>query len=310
MACPCDSSRRFFRNSTPTPILRIGVITAILLSSTLACSKLGLGDTTPTAPSGPPASGSTIRWTAVGSSDVIGFGSSKVCLPFEDCNGNGYVFVGARQLRSRGFTVNLTSLGIPGAVISAGFGLLGRQYGRTDIAAEIIDGEGPFVPRDATLVTIFTGPNDVNVITTALGGGAGGSDPNAFIDAQVRAFGDDYATLLGAIRARAGSAQIVVLNVPNLGAMPFLAGTSLAQRRAAQRASVRMTTTVVNVLSNVTVVDVMCDARLYQAANLSSDGFHPNDAGYAVLAASVVNAVTSGAAPAPSSSCPQMTAVP
>ena len=55
----------------------------------------------------------------------------------------------------------------------------------------------------------------------ALGGGAGAADQAGYIDAQVRAFGDDYVTLLGGVRARAGSARIIVLNVPNLAASPF-----------------------------------------------------------------------------------------
>ena len=46
-----------------------------------------------------------------------------------------------------------------------------------------------------------------------------------------------------------------------------------------------MTTTVVNPLasSSVTVIDLMCDARSYVASNYSSDGLHPNDAGYAFI---------------------------
>ena len=59
----------------------------------------------------------------------------------------------------------------------------------------------PFVQPDSTVVTIFAGINEVNVITAALGGGAGGADPNGYIDAQVRAFGADYATLIDGIRA-------------------------------------------------------------------------------------------------------------
>ena len=53
----------------------------------------------------------------------------------------------------------------------------------------------PFVQPNATVVTIFAGINEVNTITAALGGGAGGNDTNGYIDAQVRAFGADYATL-------------------------------------------------------------------------------------------------------------------
>ena len=58
------------------------------------------------------------------------------------------------------------------------------------------------MPRDSTLVTIFAGGNDVNIITAALGGGAGAGNPAAFIDQQVQNFGADYATLLDGIRDR------------------------------------------------------------------------------------------------------------
>ena len=76
----------------------------------------------------------------------------------------------------------------------------GQQYNRT-IVGNFIEQEMPFVQTNATLVTIFAGGNEVNMITAALGGGAGGSDPNGYIDAQVRAFGADYTTLLAGIRA-------------------------------------------------------------------------------------------------------------
>jgi hypothetical protein len=49
-------------------------------------------------------------------------GSSVVCLPYTDCpNGTGYAFVAARELRGRGFTVNVTNMGIPTGVISRTF---------------------------------------------------------------------------------------------------------------------------------------------------------------------------------------------
>jgi len=149
-------------------------------------------------------------YTAVGASDVIGFGSSKPCLPYEDCDGGGYVWVAARQLRSQRYTVRVVNLGIPTAVISRAFQDLGTQNGRT-IAGNLIDQEMPFVERESTMVTVFTGANDVIAITAALGNGAGGSDPAAFIDQKVSAFRNEYATLLSGIRARAPSARIVVL---------------------------------------------------------------------------------------------------
>ena len=105
--------------------------------------------------------------------------------------------------------------------------------------------------------------------------------------------------------------RVVVLNLPNIGAMPFRGSSTLQLRRAAQMLAVGITTTVINpnVASGVMVLDLMCDPRSYQAATYSSDGFHPSDIGYAWIAAEVVAAATSSYR-APASSCSQMALVP
>lgn len=292
-----------------TPIRRIGIPAGCALLAA-SCSTT---DRSPTGPSGPPPPGSTIVYTAVGASDAIGFGSSVVCVPFVvDCpNGMGYIQVGVRALQSQGYKVTLRNMGEPTAVIGPDFQSLGQQYGRT-IPFNFIDREMPFVLTNSTLITIFAGANDVNVITAALGGGAGGSAPLAFIDAQVRAFGADYTTLLNGIRNLAPSARLIVLNVPNMAGLPYMAGDSLAKRQAAQRAAVGMTTQVVNPLvgQGATVIDLMCDGRSYVPGNYFSDGLHPNDAGYAFIASELVRAITSSSYPLPQSSCGPMTIVP
>lgn len=279
-----------------------------------ACVFTGCGSASnPVAPGGPPAPGSTINFSAVGASDALGTGSSVPCtVPWSDCpEGMGYVQVATRQLKAQGFTVNLLNLGIWTAVIGPDFQVLGQQYGRI-IAANLIEHEMSWVQQNATVVTVFAGGNDVNTITAALGGGAGASDQAAYIDQQVRAFGADYTTLLDGIRSRAGSARIIVLNLPNLAGLPYLAGASSSQRLAAQRAAVGMTTTVINPLAGqgITVLDLMCDARSYQSSNTSSDGFHPNDSGYTFIASEVVQAITSQSYPSPKTSCAQMVLVP
>jgi lysophospholipase L1-like esterase len=250
-------------------------------------------------------------YAALGASDVTGVGSSAVCL-LSDCpDGMGYVQVAVRQLRSLGFTVSVNNLGLPTAVIGRDFETLGQQYGHF-VRGNFIEQEMPFVQSNTTIVTIFAGGNEISTITAALGKGAGGADPIGYIDAQVKAFGVDFTTLLSGIRARAGSARIIALNVPNLAGLPVLSGSSLAQRQAAQRAATTMTTNVVNPVTSqgVVVIDLMCDARTYQPVNLSSDGLHPNDAGYAFIASELVQAVQSSSYAAPRNSCPQMTAVP
>jgi lysophospholipase L1-like esterase len=305
------SNRGIFRSFCHSPILRIGLFATCATLAT-ACNKLGLGDSAPTAPTPPPTAGSTIFYTAVGASDAAGVGSSAECIPFTECpNGMGYVPVTVRALKAQGFTVNNSNLGIPTTVIGRDFGALGAMYGRT-IVGSMIETEMPFVQTNATVVTIFAGVNEILTIRSALGGGAGGSDPNGFVDAQVRAFAADYATLVTGIRARAGSPRIVLLNVPNAAGMPFMAGASLADRQAAQRAAVGMTKIVVNPLvsSSITVVDMMCDGRSYFPSNYSSDGLHPNDAGYAFISSEVVKAITTASYPAPQSSCAGMTIVP
>jgi lysophospholipase L1-like esterase len=291
--------------------MRIGKTMLVLVLSLglTACDKLGLGSSdagSPTEASGPPAAGATINYSVVGASDAIGVGSSKPCILYDDCNGNGYVWVAARALRTQGFTVNVQQLGLPGAVISRTFENLAIQYGRNDVLANFIQQEVPFVSRDASVVTVFTGANDINVMTSALGNGAGGADPAAFIDRAVAGFGSDYAAMISGIRSRSRSARIIVMNVPNLAALPYLSGASLAQKQAAQRAAVRITTTVINPTADTTVIDLMCDPRHYQPSGLSADGFHPNDAGYSLLGGEIVKALTSSSYPAPKSSCAQM----
>jgi lysophospholipase L1-like esterase len=274
-----------------------------------SCSKFSNTDN-PTAPSGPPAAGAKIVYTAVGASDAAGVGSSAVCIPFTDCPGGmGYVPVTVRTLTARSFSVTLRNLGIPTAVIGGDFAALGAQYGRI-IAGNFIDNEMPFVLTDSTVTTVFAGVNDVITAVSALGQGAGGGNTQAFIDAQIRAFASDYSTLVAGIRAKAPGTRIIALNVPNVAALPYFANSALDQRQAQQRLSVGFTTTAVNVLTSqgVTVIDLMCDARSYLPSNYSSD-FHPNDAGYSYISSEVVNAITSSY-PAPKGSCPQMSVVP
>ena len=301
------------RGARGTPNLRIVLAVALVACATTSCDKLGLGTGgNPTGPDPipPPPAGAAIIYAAIGASDALGVGSSAPCLPIVDCpDGTGYVQVASRQLRAQGFSVTVSNLGVPTSVIGRDFELLGRQYDR-QILGNFIDQELPLLRQNTTLVTIFAGANEVNTITAALGGGAGASDPAGYIDQQVTAFGADYATLLQGIRSRTREARLIVLNVPNVAALPFLAGASLAQRQAAQRAAVGMTTAVVNALTTVIVIDLMCDPRSYQGLMYSADGLHPSDAGYAFIASEVVRAATTTPYPPPRASCPEMSVVP
>ena len=284
--------------------------------ATLAAALAGCGGNSesnnPAAPSPPPTAGSAVYYTAIGASDAAGVGSSAPCVPFTACPGGmGYVPVIVRQLEGRGSTVTLSNLGIPAAVISPHFQALGRQYGR-EIPGNFIQQEVPFVPRNSTMVTIFAGGNDTNTVSAAIGGGAGNGDPVAYADQQIKAFGDDFATMLKGIRERAPSARIVVANLPNFAGIPMTAGYTLERKQLLQKVSVGFSTQVINPLTSqgIAVVDLLCDGRFSGGAYFSSDGFHPNDAGYAAMADAFMQAITSGSHPAPQSSCAAMTIVP
>jgi lysophospholipase L1-like esterase len=302
------------RLSTPlrARLLRSAVSIGLLVSLA-GCSKHDDdGGSTPGTPPSPPPPNAPVVYTALGASDAMGVGGSVPCLPFTDCpNGTGYVPRVARQLEADGHVTTLRNFGIPGAVLGPSIQDVGNQVG-LGIAANLLEQEAPFVPTDATLVTIFTGANDSNTVGTAIDRGAAGStDPNAFIDRYIQDFAADYTSLVRTVRQRAPNARIIVLNLPNLSGLPYMAGRSLRDRRWIQRLSVGFATAGANAQTQngAIVLDFLCDARSYQAGNYSSDGFHPDDSGYAFIASVILQAVNASSWPAPSGSCPQMTLV-
>lgn len=283
-------------------------IIVILASGPAGCGSGTDSATSPT-PLGPPAANAAIRYTAVGASDANGVGSTVVCAPFTPCdNGTGYVPVLARQLRSS-HDVTLVNLGIPGAVLSPAIQAMARASGR-DVVANFIDQELPFIPSNTTLVTVFGGGNDANAIADAILRGAAGSDVKGYINTQVAAFGGDYDRVVRGIRSRATDAFIVVINLPNLAALPYASGGTTQQRQILQQIAVGMSREANRQAgTGVVVVDLMCDAQAYDTSRFSSDGFHPNDAGYAYLAQRV-QAFVNGASSSPPSACGQMAVVP
>jgi lysophospholipase L1-like esterase len=251
-----------------------------------------------------------VAYTAIGASDAVGVGASVPCLPFAtDCRAStGYVGLVQRRLTETR-TVTLTNLALPAGVLGPDVQALGSELGR-DIPGNFLNQLAPFVPPQTTVVTVFAGGNDVNAIAAALASGRGGADPGGFLTQQVQAFARDYGRLIDTIRNRAPGALVVVLNLPNFGALPYVSQRPLAERRIVQEVATRLTREAINPLSTrVAVVDLMCDARSYQPGIYSPDGFHPNDQGYAYLAEVLLAAITSGTAPAPAASCGFMTLV-
>jgi lysophospholipase L1-like esterase len=264
------------------------------------------GPTTPTPDS--PAPTGPVHYTAIGASDAIGIGASVHCLPFVACpNGTGYVQLIAKRLKSAGKTVTLLNLGLPGSVLSPEIQAIGNAVGH-DTLTNFLDNEAPFVSQDSTLVTVFAGGNDVNIIGAALQVGLGGADPVGYFQARTQNFRRDLRALMSVIKQRAPTARVVVLNLPNLAALPYAAGYSLQQRRALQEVAVTFSAAINSLRSDgALIIDVMCDPGFYQAGMYSGDGFHPNDSGYARMADAAYPVASGGPAGAPSLSCSQMT---
>jgi len=279
---------------------------AALLVGLAACSNKS-DDEGGDNPNGPSGGSDAVYYSAISASDGTGFGSSSPCLPFADCpNGTGWVQRVVRGMRDSGKTVTVLNLAVPGSVVGPEIENLARQLGRGSIG-NFVERQLPFVSRNSTLVTIFGGANDVNVVGNAIEAGLGGGNPVGWGTAFATGFGRDLATIVDGVRARAPNAKIILLNPPNGAGLPYVATRPRDQLRVLQAISVRFSAEAnVQASRGVLVVDLMCDPRSYIPSNFSSDGFHPNDAGYAFMAEVVLNAVNSGSLPPPRADCPQM----
>ena len=280
---------------------------AAVLVGLAACSSKSADDDGGDNPNGPSGGSDAVYYSAISASDGTGFGSSSPCLPFADCpNGTGWVQRVVRDMRDSGKTVTVLNLAVPGSVVGPEIEDLARQLGRGSIG-NFVERQLPFVSRSSTLVTIFGGANDVNVVGNAIEAGLGGGNPVGWGTAFATGFGRDLATIVDGVRARAPNARIILLNPPNGAGMPYVATRTRDELRILQAISVRFSAEAnVQASRGVLVVDLMCDPRSYIPSNFSSDGFHPNDAGYAFMAEATLRAVNSSSLPPPRADCPQM----
>ncbi len=269
----------------------------------------------------PTATPLPIAYTAIGASDAVGYGASKPCanppvVANPGClnlTGTGYVPDIARALKASGAVLTLDDLGISGAVLGPDIRKVGNLYstasganpcqprtGSDAIPGDFITNELPNVPANSTLVTVFAGGNDTNAIVNAAVcleiGGATTAQVTAFVATEITAFGNDLQQLLLGVAAKtSGHAKIVIADLPNFANIPFAAGglpglTPLqpAVRDLLQAVSVVGIDQGVYQLAATTfkvpTVDLLCNPDSYLPANFYTDGFHPNDAGYALFA--------------------------
>ena len=284
----------------------------------------------------PPVPKAQVVYTALGASDAVGYNASVPCanppaIAVPTCpGGTGYVPVLARTLAANGVTVTLDDRGISGAVIGPDILATGNLYGsqgsaapclpRTGndvIPADFITNELPSIAGNETLVTIFAGGNDTNAIVNAAVcqslGGASSAAVQQFLATEIKAFGTDFQNLVGAIHAKAPGALIVVANLPNFAGIPIAQNPQVAPAKPLlQAVSVGIDTNVYQpaATSGIPTVDLLCDPRSYAQSSFFpgplADGFHPNDAGYAIFAAALASQIAARPPVLPLASCPQM----
>lgn len=298
---------------------------AVVLGAALSLGACSSNNTAPAVPAKP---GTTLQYAAIGASDAVGVGASVPCSstsnPTTCPGGTGYVPDLTRMLDSSGYNVALDDLGISGAVLGPDIRSMGDMYGsigasdqcmpRTGsdvIPGDFITNELPSVSASSNLITIFAGGNDTDAIVNALGCGAGGnsaSSQSAFITTWITNFGNDYQSLYASLKSTAPGAKIVVANLPNFALIPRGQSEPGDVQQALQAVSVGMDVEVINkfAAAGVPVVDLLCNANSYVPANFSSDGFHPDDAGYLQFAQLFQAQILTTSPAPPASSCSYM----
>jgi lysophospholipase L1-like esterase len=300
------------------------VVGAVLLASCSSTSK--------STPATPTPKELFINYTAIGASDAVGYGASVPCTTATPAEGpadptcpevgaSGYVPDIRTDFAKYGLIASLQDLGYSGAVIGPDIQTLANTY---DSAAgpnacqprppadqypeNFLQYELPKVNPNATFITIFAGGNDINGIVNALACGAGGmttATQTAFITTWVTNFGHDFATLVGGVHEEAPGAIIIVANDPNFALVPYAAALPAPLQGALAAISIAFDQDVINTVpaDGVPVVDLLCNPQSYNPANFYTDGFHPNDTGYALLAAQFVGQALATAPALPQSSC-------
>jgi lysophospholipase L1-like esterase len=197
-----------------------------------------------------------LKYTAIGASDAIGTGSSDApATP----NG-GYVFLISDWLDARYSAWTLDNLGMSG-------------YTASNIRDNSLSQAVAHAPN---IVTLWVGGNDIKDSVLA-------KEPTADLVAR---FEPAYTTIVERLRNET-DAYIVTANLPDFSRIPVAIFFPADQKALAKAASEALNEIITRVAAanNVPVVDLASNPASYARANFSNDGFHPNDAGYAVMAA-------------------------
>jgi lysophospholipase L1-like esterase len=240
---------------------------------------------TPGTPATPPPAG---LYVAMGDSITFGVGVKVHPVDVEVyCpNGKSYAVLVAKALRKAGIAGQFMDVGIGGAHVD-----------------RLINEEIPYLPANATLITIYIGTND------ARPGAKPNHDAKYFIDLYER----QYEEMLKAVHAKAPKARIVLVNFPN---QRYLNGSDSAYKIPEEtlplydEVSRTLTAFIDAHYPAYGVVDNACNPASYDWSMQSNLSVHPNEQGAAILAAAVVKVLSTNTPPAPPSSCKWFTGAP
>jgi lysophospholipase L1-like esterase len=196
-----------------------------------------------------------VRYTALGASDAVGVGSSA--YPTQP-NG-GYVFRISDWLQARYSPWTLHNLGVSG-------------YTAPDIRDHTL---APAIADAPDMVTLWVGGDDIKDSVLQ----------NESTEALKTRFEAAYTTIISRLRTET-NATVVTANLPDLSRIPAAAWFPDSYKALATADTNALNEVIARVAAQygVPVVDLFSLAASYDPANFSSDGFHPNDAGYAAMA--------------------------
>ena len=231
-------------------------------------------------------------YVALGDSITAGTGVARSCRPFPQnpvdidmyCpDGTSYAILTAERLRTAGIAGRFMNLGIPGANV-----------------ARVIKDELPYIPADATLITLYIGTNDSRQFEPA-------APPPTDV---IQQFEQLYDQLLLGIHKQAPKARVVLINIPNEKVIGETYRLSTATEERFDLISQSMDRFINSHYPLYEVVDTVCDPNSYIVAHRDKGSVHPNEAGAADLAKAVIDVLLSSKPLPPPDRCQWFRAVP
>ena len=222
----------------------LALVAALML--VLAACGGGSGETTPTAAAPSPTVKPSMVYVALGASDAVGVGAT-------DPNRTAYIPLLISRLPPHAQALNL---GVNGYTVHQA------------LANEL----PPALAAEPTLVTVWLVGNDFRQCT------------------PLTSYQRDLDSLLGQLETRT-RAQVFVANAPDMSLLPAIRDGSAACLRGQRPAQIRAlaeqwNTAIAAVVAkhHDALVDLFHSDLAAHPEYISTDGFHPSDAGYRILA--------------------------